>query len=96
MNTVNLQHEYDSTQGLWATDRPEVIPVALASNFFRIGFPKEKFPIAQASEETRAAMLNARTSGMVADNKLCEIRGEYPIWTKDDFEREIAYLFPNQ
>ena len=33
---LNLQHHFDTTKGLWATDRPDVIPVEIKDLFFEI------------------------------------------------------------
>ena len=37
----------------------------------------------------RAAELNTRVSGMVAENSINAIRDEYPAFTNNDFERVI-------
>jgi hypothetical protein len=73
-----LQHEIDTLQGLWATDKPEHIPPELAPYFFRIGFPEEILPSArwgvpevsmrQASEDQK----NKRMRAMVEAVKMAE------------------------
>lgn len=45
-----LQHEVDTLQGLWATDKPEHIPPELAPYFFRIGYPNEKLSATSKNE----------------------------------------------
>ena len=80
---MNAQQELDQLNGLWATDRPDLIPSNLKDVFFRIGYPKEDLAVSQAQQTESKQGCKECDGQTYMHSPTGEYLGECPYCTKE-------------